>query len=458
MIFNKLKTSISPNHSRAASSFLGYGGASQSAFSPTSRHGQASKLNQATSEAIHNRRTSDVYNHSNRNRSPFHITSSSYGLFGNIGKCYMSTSASTDNNDDEEDDGMEDEYGEMDSSGETYIQSEFKLESGITLKNAQVRYNVFGELNAAKDNVIVVCHALTGNSSLDEWWAPLLGPDLPFDTSKYAVVCANVLGSCYGSSGPQSINPDTGKAYGNDFPDVTIRDTVALHMQMVKNQLGAKKITAVIGGSMGGMQALEWAIQGEDFINGAMVIGCGPEHTAWQLAISEVQRQAIYADPNWNNGNLDPKNPPEAGLAVARQMAMISYRTNSAYDRKFGRDVDDKSGKFQVRRYLEYQGIKFLSRFDAVTYVKLTEQMDSHDVTRGRGELKDVLSAIHAKCALMAMDSDILYPASATEEMSKMIPNSTYDTINTQEGHDGFLLEYDQVGNAVKSFLEKLEK
>ena len=170
---------------------------------------------------------------------------------------------------------MQDEYGTMDSSGHTYIAKNFLLESGQTLKEAHARYNTFGTLNATKDNVIIVCHALTGNSRLDQWWSSMLGPGRPFDTSKYLVVCANVLGSCYGSSGPQSIDPDTGKPYGNTFPDCSIRDTVRLHMMMAKESIGAAGVFSVIGGSMGGMQALEWALLGEHYVKSA---GTLPPH------------------------------------------------------------------------------------------------------------------------------------------------------------------------------------
>jgi len=354
--------------------------------------------------------------------------------------------------------GMEDEYGEMDDSGDTFVVNNFDLEGGARLADAQVRYNTFGELNSARDNVIVVCHALTGNARLDEWWGPMLGPGLPFDTNKYLVVCANVLGSCYGSSGPQSIRPDTKEAYGMGFPDVTIRDTVRLHMRMVKEGIGARGVRCVVGGSMGGMQALEWAIQGQDYVKGCVVIGCGSEHTAWQIAISEVQRQALYADPNWKAGYFDPKCPPDKGLALARQIAMVSYRTAQGYSNKFGRERDEKSDQFQVRRYLEYQGTKFLDRFDAVTYVKLTEQMDTHDVGRGRGGAEAALASISAQTLVMGMDSDILYPLADQKALHDRIHNADFQTIVTAEGHDGFLLEYDQVGSAVGAHLEALEK
>lgn len=344
---------------------------------------------------------------------------------------------------------MKDEYGAMDSSGETYTAPRFKLESGIELLDVHVRYNCFGQLNDKKDNVIVVCHALTGNSRLDQWWGSLLGNRLAFDTSKYLVVCANVLGSCYGTTGPNSIDPATGMKYGNAFPDVTIRDTVSLHMEMVRNSIGASSIECVVGGSMGGMQALEWTLIGKKYVKSAIVIGCGAHHTAWQIGISETQRQAIYADPNWNNGNIDINNPPSKGLAVARQIAMISYRTAKAYHNKFGREVDSSTGHFQTRKYLEYQGIKFLDRFDSVTYVKLTEQMDSHDIGRDRGGIESALNSIDSRVMVMGIDSDILYPIYEQEQLSKHIKNSQFYVIKSNEGHDGFLLEQSQ-GKSLK--------
>lgn len=348
----------------------------------------------------------------------------------------------------------DDEYGKMDDSGQTFSVANFILESGVRLPKAEARYATFGKLNAKRNNLIVVCHALTGNARVDEWWTPLLGPGKTFDTDKYMVVCANALGSCYGSTGPRSINPETGKPYGIEFPDVTIRDTVTLHMRLVKEAIGASCVHCVVGGSMGGMQALEWAILGGTFVKGAVVIGCGPVHSAWQIGISEVQRQAIYADQAWKDGNYFQALE---GLAVARQMAMISYRTAIGYHSKFGREVSGKDKKFQVRRYLEYQGKKFQERFDPITYKVLTEQMDSHDVGRGRGGQEVALSKVTAKTLVLAMTSDILYPPADSMKLQTMIPDSQYAWIETGQGHDGFLLEYEQVGEAVSGLLSALK-
>ena len=185
----------------------------------------------------------------------------------------------------------------------------------------------------------------------------------------------------------------------------------------------------------------------------SVIIGCGAVHTGWQISISEAQRQAIYADPNWNNGSIDPKNPPRKGLSVARQFAMITYRTAHAYHSKFGREKD-KNGLWQVRSYLQYQGEKFLDRFDAVTYVRLTEKMDTHDVGRGRGGMHTALSSIKCPTLIMGMDSDILYPIHEQQELAKLIPNSIFKVILSREGHDGFLLEQSQVEENIKSFLQ----
>jgi homoserine O-acetyltransferase len=401
---------------------------------------------------------------------------------------------------------MKDEYGVMDDSGETFSLDHFTLESGETLKDVQVRYRAFGRLNDARDNVIVVCHALTGNAQLDQWWGTMLGPGKVMDTDKYLVVCANVLGGCYGTTGPQSINPDTGRPYGMDFPDVTIRDSVKLHHRMLLDGVGAQSVRAVIGGSMGGMQALEWVVEGKSYVRSAVIIGCGAAHSAWQIAISETQRQAIYADPAWKGGYYLPEEPPRAGLAVARQIAMVSYRTASGYARKFGRrrekegagagaeagaggqEIATSKAKFQARNYLEYQGHKFVGRFDPVTYVKLTEQMDSHDIGRGRAGdlyadatsssssssslggrdatgglpeddeiLSRVLGATSAQCMVVGIDSDILYPLAEQQKLAQYLPHAMFRLISSPEGHDAFLLEHGQVGGFIAELLAATE-
>ncbi|KAL3816741.1 hypothetical protein ACHAXA_002227 [Cyclostephanos tholiformis] len=438
---------------------------------------------------------------------------------------------------------MDDEYGAMSSSGRTYAHpTPYRLESYGTfghststlamssprrispgvLHPANVAYNTYGTLNATRDNVLVVCHALTGNASLEAWWGDLLGPGKAFDTDRYYVVCCNILGSCYGSVGPSSLRPGYDNEnggndaiggvprnrlnqpiYGMDFPDVSVRDTVRLQLLLLKNELRISSIKCVIGGSFGGMQAMEYCVMAgatrragcqrsecderlvggmvdkdrvvpygvgefvtkrngriEPFVRSAVPIACGAAHTAWQIGISETQRQAIYADPRWNGGRFDPHDPPNAGLSVARQVAMISYRTPYGYHKKFGRSLTDESGPsygsrapWQVKSYLEYQGTKFVERFDPVTYVKLTEQMDSHDVGRGRGSIEQVLSQVEIPVCVLGIDSDVLYPLREQEELARYMPNAELKIIHSDAGHDGFLLEQDQVAAHIKSFL-----
>lgn len=369
---------------------------------------------------------------------------------------------------------MKDEYGQMDDSGETYRypHGPYQLESGQTLPIAELRYQTYGELNEARDNVLVVCHALTGNASLHSWWGDLLGPGRAFDTDRYFVVCCNILGSCYGSTNPTSINPETGRMYGVDFPDISVKDTVRLQLHLLKDELRVSSVKCVIGGSFGGMQTVEFAVQagspdadftddnGNPFVRSVMPIACGAQHTAWQIGVSEVQRQAIYKDPAWQSGRHFEAT---AGLEIARQLGMISYRTPVGYVNKFGRDkrgADSppygSNAKWQVKSYLEYQGSKFLSRFDPVTYVKMTEQMDSHDVARGRedGNIERVLQGVTIPALVLGIDSDVLYPLYEQELLARYLSNARLEIINSEDGHDGFLLEQDQVAAHIMNFLE----
>jgi homoserine O-acetyltransferase len=378
---------------------------------------------------------------------------------------------------------MKDEYGAMDAGGETFACPDFVLESGVPFP-CQLRYQTYGSLNEGRDNCVVVCHALTGNASLHAWWGDLLGEGRAFDTSRYFVVCCNILGSCYGSTSPASIDPATGLPYGVDFPDVSVQDTVRLQLRLLKEALSVSSVKAVIGGSFGGMQAVEFAVQAGStgvysefaaggggggryssgpYVRSVVPIACGARHTAWQIAISEVQRQAIYKDPSW------PSDPFGAtkGLEVARQLGMVSYRTPRGYSDKFGRHLQPgaegasppplpygSSAPWKVKSYLEYQGSKFLARFDPVTYVKLTEQMDSHDVTRGRpGGLAGVLGRVEIPALVLGIDSDVLYPLHEQEELASHLPNAALEVIRSVDGHDGFLLEQEQVGRHIADFL-----
>jgi len=352
---------------------------------------------------------------------------------------------------------MADEYGTMDSNGHTMMLDNFDLECGKTLKNAEALYKTWGTLNAAGDNAAVICHALTGNADVASWWGELLGDGKPFDTSKYFVFCANVLGSCYGSTGPGSIDPGTGMRYGGDFPQVTIRDIVRMQAEVLK-RLGVAGVAFVAGGSMGGMQALEWGICGYLPVRGVISCSASGRHHPWQIGISECQRQAIYADPLWRNGRYPPDAPPTNGMGVARMMAMLTYRTLPAYGTKFGRALTAQQEAFQVEQYLRYQADRFHRRgFDPAAYVSLTRSMDTHDLARGRGDYEEVLRSYTLPTLIVSISSDVLYPVTEQLELAEHMPNAQHHLIHSDEGHDGFLLEHKKVGTLVRGFVAGLE-
>lgn len=380
---------------------------------------------------------------------------------------------------------MHDEYGEMDAADRVFTVASFALESGLVLPEAKVAFRTWGLLAPTRNNVVFVAHALTGNAAVDGWWGALLGDSKPFDTSRHFVVCANMLGSCYGSSSPLSAVPSgaawvapregtrtaaAGARYAADFPHCTVRDTVALHRALL-DHLDVRSVLAVVGGSAGGMQALEWAIMFPGFVQKAVVMACGATQSAWQIAISEAQRQAIYRDPHWNSGFYSLDAPPADGLSVARQQAMVWYRSQEAYDRKFGRALQEagsvaaaalaSSGgggagapnSYAVEGYLEHQGTKFVERFDANCYVALTRLIDSHDVSRGRGTVQEVLGSIHQPVLVVGISSDALYPLDMQKELAAYIPRATLRVVHSAQGHDGFLLETARVGGLISAFL-----
>lgn len=345
---------------------------------------------------------------------------------------------------------LQDEYGKMDASGNDYFIPNFKTESGYEFPELRVKYKTWGKLNEAKDNCVLVCHALTGNADVESWWGGMLGPGLPFDSDKYFIVCSNILGSCYGSSGPEDMSPESGLPYRGTFPVCSVRDNVQAQIHLLQDHLGVKSVYCGIGGSLGGMQILEHCIMGGDFVKSGIAMVTGGYQHAWNIAISESQRQAIYADPDWNDGNY--VTHPDRGLAVARQMAMITYRTHSAYANKFGRTMRD--GRFEVENYLHAQGRKIKERgFNAGTYVAITKTMDTHDVGRGRGDYFEILKSIKQPMLLVGIDSDNLHPPSEQVELADHIPDSQLMIIHSSEGHDGFLLEQKVIGRSIVGFL-----
>ena len=338
---------------------------------------------------------------------------------------------------------------------ETYILTELQLDSGVVMKHVPVAYQTWGTLSASGDNAVVVCHALTGNTEVDDWWGEMLGPGKALDTSRYFIVAANVLGSPYGSASPLTVNPDTEKPYGATFPQITIRDTVRAHHAVLKS-LGVKHVVFAIGGSMGGMQVLEWAFM-DDFVQAIIPVAVGGRHSPWCIAWSEAQRQAIFADSNWKGGRYSPGAGPENGLAAARMMAMVSYRSAPIYQKRFGRKrmhMENHGDVYEVQSYLAYQGEKLVDRFDANCYVQLTNQMDTHDVSKERGEYEDVLKAIQQPTLVVGIDSDVLYPLHEQHELATHIPGGTLEILSSPHGHDAFLIELQALNNTVLSWLD----
>jgi len=367
---------------------------------------------------------------------------------------------------------------------ETKFQTLFKaislqLECGEQLSDVTVAYQTYGKLNEFGDNVIMVHHALTGNAHLtgrisqqelnntkhlfqltnynkmffgkEGWWSPIVGPGLAIDTNKYFVVCSNVLGSCYGTTGPTSINGITEQSYNMDFPEITVRDMVNVQKELM-DLLGVKKIKLAIGGSLGGMQVLEWAIMYGEMIESIMPIGASSGHSAWAIGLNEASRNAIKNDPKWEKGNYEEQ--PELGIGLARKIAMISYRSYESFNKKFDRELSKKkTHEFDIESYLNYQGEKLTKRFDANSYLYLSKAMDLHDVGRNRGGIKAVLNQINCKTTCVGISSDILYPPEEQKEIADNIPSANYVEINSIHGHDAFLIEFEQMGKIIRDFL-----
>ncbi len=342
------------------------------------------------------------------------------------------------------------------------------------LSSLQIKYETYGRLNKDRSNAILVCHALTGDhhvagiSDEDErkgWWDHAVGPGKAIDTSEYFVICSNVLGACQGSTGPTSINPLTQKPYGMTFPDLTIKDMVSAQ-KLLLDHLMIKSLYSVVGGSMGGMQALQWVVEFPSFVKSAMIIAATAQHSAQTIAFNEVGRTSIKRDPHWNNGEYTSETRPEAGLAVARMMAHITYLSDKAMAEKFGRDLmiagdeqDQKSenNQFTVESYLHYQGFKFVDRFDANTYLKLTKALDRFDLVGDNG-LDENLKNVSAKVMVVGFTSDWLYTPSQNkmiaESLQRLGKNASYLEIDHDHGHDSFLLNSHDFLRLIKLFLK----
>lgn len=327
---------------------------------------------------------------------------------------------------------------------------EFKLENGKSLHDIQITYHTTGTLNQAKDNVIWVCHALTANSDVSEWWPNMVGDGLLFDTSKYFIICANFLGSCYGTTGPLSTNPLTGEPYYHEFPLITIRDMVHAH-ELLRKHLGIPKIFMITGGSIGSFQALEWSIMNPSLIEHLVFIVSGALASPWNIAINESQRLAIHADSTFKENH---EKAGLAGLKAARSVALLSYRNAATYN-KTQQDTEEKLDNFRAISYQQYQGDKLVKRFNAYSYNIITKAFDTHHVGRNRGGIEKALSVVKAKTLLIAISSDILFFPLEIKALQKHIPDSEFIEIDSLYGHDGFLIETEQLTKIINKFLSE---
>jgi len=382
---------------------------------------------------------------------------------------------------------------------------DFELESGEILKSPQVAYKTYGKLNETRDNVIVICHALTGSCDVEDWWGPLIGPGKPFDPNIYFIFCGNVLGSPYGTTSPITINPDTGRPYGPDFPLTTMRDDVRIH-KYILDQLNVKSVEYVIGGSLGGMHAFEWAFFGKEYVHNVIAIATSAYQSAWLIAWNEAQRQCIFCDPNYNNGYYTEDKQPELGLQNARIQGLMTYRSNISFQKRFDRKImkvkkvdpaennlksihslihnegnrslrldNQKRRKplpksqytkeniilnpyvYSAQSYLRYQADRFVKRFDANCYIALTRKLDTHDIARDRFDsIDEALKSIEQNMLVLIIKSDGVFCIEEQEKIVKNVPNSEMHFIKSEDGHDGFLLEFQQVIDLIITYMKKI--
>ena len=315
------------------------------------------------------------------------------------------------------------------------------------LPRVQVAYHTYGTLSPARDNVVWACHALTANADVLSWWPGLFGPDCHFDPANWFIVCANVLGSCYGSTGPLTAT-ESEEAQYQDFPLLTIRDMVAAH-EALRRHLGVEQIHTLIGGSLGGQQALEWAIQQPAVFEHLVLLATNAQHSPWGIAFNEAQRLAIFADPTYSSAT---PTGGQIGLKAARAVALLSYRSYEAYGNTQQEPDQEKITDFRASSYQQYQGDKLVARFNAYTYVALSRAMDSHHVGRGRGSIAAALSQIRARTLVLSITSDVLFPPSEQQLLARHIPGAMYAEMDSGFGHDGFLIETAQITHFLERF------
>jgi len=354
---------------------------------------------------------------------------------------------------------------------------ELNLQSGRILGPVRVRYETYGELSPAKDNVVLICHALSGDAHAaglhaeEErrlgWWDPMIGPGRPIDTNRFHVICANVLGSCKGTTGPADVNPRTGKPFGMKFPVVTVRDMVDVEARLL-DHLGIERLRLVIGGSMGGMQALQWAVRYPARVDGVVAISTTGASSPLCIGFNKIGRRAIMNDPNWHGGDYyDSGETPADGLAVARMIGHLTFMSDASMRRKFGRRISGREGiyaftaQYDVERYLHYNGYNFTSRFDANSYLYLTKALDTFDLGDGfPGGLEEALDEVRAKMLFLTFTSDWLYPPEDSKHLVWLLQKRGVDArhieIPSDYGHDAFLVEYHLFDRHVEAFLREI--
>ncbi|NQV06332.1 homoserine O-acetyltransferase [bacterium] len=325
------------------------------------------------------------------------------------------------------------------------------LESGAVIDDVRVAYRTWG---TPGEPAVLLCHALTGDANADEWWGGVVGPGLGVDTDQSFVISSNVLGSCYGTTGPADLRSGTDLNWGPEFPDITIRDMVEVQSRLL-DALGVET-AAVVGGSMGGMQALEWAVALPERVDSLIVIAAGATHSPWCIGLGEAQRLAIEGDAAWLGGRYPAGKQPERGLALARKIAMVSYRSPESFRDRFGRDSDGED--FAVQRYLRHHGAELVRRFDANAYLTLTRAMDTHDVGRARGGVPAALRSISAPTTVVGITSDVLYPTDEQREVAALIPTAEYIELDAPDGHDAFLIETSSMSQIIGTALGRRQR
>ncbi len=335
------------------------------------------------------------------------------------------------------------------------IDAPFTLESGAVLPHLEIAYHTYGTLNAARNNVVWVCHALTGNSDAASWWDGLVGEGKLFDPREYFIVCANMLGSCYGSSGALTLNPTTNEPYYLDFPQVTVRDMARAHI-LLRKKLGIDRISIGLGGSMGGQQLLEWAVLEPSVFDVIVPMATNARHSPWGIAFNESQRLALLADSTFKERSNDAGS---AGLKAARSIGILSYRNYETFQQtQRDKEKNEELDNYRASSYQGYQGEKLVQRFHAHSYWHLSKAMDSHNLGRGRGSVEAALRSITAKAFVIGISTDILFPIEEQKLVAEHIPNAEYIEISSPYGHDGFLIEFPTLTTILRERLAAIKK